>query len=168
MPATNDDYFLYNSLQISRSTYYRKLKEIREGKPLDRKKGSGRPRKTAGNLLKKTASIALKSLYISAQKIALKLKTEDGINVHKATVQRTLKISTFGENSRKNLGITAIHEEKLIFFAKNWKNYGIEDVQKQINSLVFKYWQKINNFSSQFPKESDGVGSNFSPSILKI
>ena len=98
MPATNDDYFLYNSLQISRSTYYRKLKTIRDGKPLDRKKGSGRPRKTAGNFLKKTASIALISPYISDQKIALRLKNEDGINVHKATVQRTLKISTIEEN----------------------------------------------------------------------
>ena len=92
--------FAFDTSQISRSTYFRKMKKIREGKSLKRRKGSGRPRKIKGKFIQKAASIAPKYPHISAKKIANRLQTEDNISVHKSTVQRTLKrsgIARFGE-----------------------------------------------------------------------
>ena len=76
--------FAFDTSQISRSTYFRKMKKIREGKSLKRRKGSGRPRKIKGKFIQKAVSIALKNPHISAKKIANRLQTEDNISVHKS------------------------------------------------------------------------------------
>ena len=59
--------FAFDTSQISRSTYFRKLKKIREGESLKRRKGSGRPRKIKGKFIQKAVSIALKNPHISAK-----------------------------------------------------------------------------------------------------
>ena len=46
--------FAFDTSQISRSTYFRKLRKIREGESLKRRKGSGRPRKIKGKFTQKS------------------------------------------------------------------------------------------------------------------
>ena len=83
----------FENKQISRATYFRKKKALREGKCNKRKEGSGRPRKLKGKLMQKLCSIALRNPYISAQKMANRLKSENDIDIHKRTIQRNLKKS---------------------------------------------------------------------------
>ena len=45
--------FAFDTSQTSRSTYFRKLKKIREGESLKRRKGRGRPRKIKGKFIQK-------------------------------------------------------------------------------------------------------------------
>ena len=68
--------FAFDTSQISRSTYFRKMKKIREGKSLKRRKGSGRPRKINGKFIQKAVSIALKKLPSIAHISAKKLQTD--------------------------------------------------------------------------------------------
>ena len=87
--------------QISRSTYFRKLKKIRDGDSLKRRKGSGRPRKITRKFIQKTVAIALRNPHISGGKIAIRLQLEDDISLRETAVQRTLKRSGITKNGRK-------------------------------------------------------------------
>ena len=140
----------FENKQISRATYFRKKKALREGKCNKRKEGSGRPRKLKGKLMQKLCSIALRNPYISAQNMANRLKSENDIDIHKRTIQRNLKKSGIKKDvPKKTLDLTEEHKRKRVAFAENWKLYQFDDVWITDESMIQLHRNKVSMWYSR-------------------